>query len=58
VAERLRARGVEIDVSLITTTGDKLADVALANFGGKALFVKEIEEALLQRPRGRGPSTA
>jgi hydroxymethylbilane synthase len=49
VAERLRARGVEIDVSLITTTGDKLADIALADFGGKALFVKELEEALLQR---------
>ncbi len=49
VAERLRARGVEIHVSLITTTGDRLADVALADFGGKALFVKEIEEALLQR---------
>nr|MDA8085770.1 hydroxymethylbilane synthase [Nitrospiraceae bacterium] len=29
------------------TTGDKILDVALANVGGKGLFVKEIEEALL-----------
>jgi hydroxymethylbilane synthase len=49
VAERLRARGVEVAVAIITTTGDRLADVALADFGGKALFVKEIEEALLER---------
>jgi hydroxymethylbilane synthase len=49
VAERLRARGVEVAIALIATTGDRLADVALADFGGKALFVKEIEEALLGR---------
>jgi hydroxymethylbilane synthase len=32
---------------IIRTSGDRLADVALADFGGKALFVREIEEALL-----------
>ena len=32
----------------IRTSGDRLAQVALADFGGKALFVKEIEEALLE----------
>jgi hydroxymethylbilane synthase len=31
----------------IRTSGDRLAQVALADFGGKALFVREIEEALL-----------
>ena len=31
----------------IKTSGDRLAHVALGDFGGKALFVKEIEEALL-----------
>ena len=31
----------------IRTTGDKILDVPLAQVGGKALFVKEIEEALL-----------
>jgi len=47
VADALRARGVEIEMVVIRTSGDRLADVALADFGGKALFVREIEEALL-----------
>jgi hydroxymethylbilane synthase len=47
VADALRARGVEIEIVIIRTSGDRLADVALADFGGKALFVREIEEALL-----------
>lgn len=47
VADALRARGAEIEIVVIRTSGDHLADVALAEFGGKALFVKEIEEALL-----------
>jgi hydroxymethylbilane synthase len=32
---------------IIKTTGDKITDVPLAKVGGKGLFVKEIEEALL-----------
>ncbi len=49
VAERLRAAypGVEVRLETIKTTGDKILDVPLAQVGGKALFVKEIEEALL-----------
>jgi hydroxymethylbilane synthase len=47
VADVLRARGLEIELVTIHTSGDRLANVALADFGGKALFVKEIEEALL-----------
>jgi hydroxymethylbilane synthase len=47
VAARLRALGARVDVVPIRTSGDRLAQVALAEFGGKALFVKEIEEALL-----------
>ena len=47
VAAPLRALGVEVDLVPIKTTGDRLAQVALADFGGKAMFVKEIEEALL-----------
>jgi hydroxymethylbilane synthase len=31
----------------LTTTGDELRDVSLAKVGGKGLFVKEIEQALL-----------
>jgi len=47
VAAALRRRGVDVDLVEIKTSGDRLAHVALADFGGKALFVKEIEEALL-----------
>jgi hydroxymethylbilane synthase len=47
VARALGALGVEVEVILIRTSGDRLSHVALGEFGGKALFVKEIEEALL-----------
>jgi len=39
---------LEIDLNRIKTTGDKILDVPLAKVGGKGLFVKEIEEALLR----------
>ncbi len=42
------APGVEIELNKIKTTGDKILDVPLAKVGGKGLFVKEIEEALLE----------
>jgi hydroxymethylbilane synthase len=50
VAGRLRTAFPQRTVRLetIKTTGDKVLDVPLAQVGGKALFVKEIEEALLQ----------
>jgi len=41
--------GLEIELNKIKTTGDKILDVPLANVGGKGLFVKEIEEALLAK---------
>jgi hydroxymethylbilane synthase len=49
VASRLRAAFPTIALRLerIRTMGDKILDVPLAQVGGKALFVKEIEEALL-----------
>jgi len=37
-----------IELNKIRTTGDKILDVPLAKIGGKGLFVKEIEEALLK----------
>ncbi len=40
-------QGVEVEIIRIKTTGDKITDVPLAKVGGKGLFVKEIEEALL-----------
>jgi len=49
VADRLRAAwaGLTVRLETIKTTGDKILDVPLAQVGGKALFIKEIEEALL-----------
>lgn len=37
----------DIEIRTITTTGDRIRDRPLAEIGGKALFTKEIEEALL-----------
>jgi hydroxymethylbilane synthase len=39
--------GLEVELLKIKTKGDKILDVPLAKVGGKGLFVKEIEEALL-----------
>lgn len=36
-----------IDIVIIKTTGDKILDQPLADIGGKGLFTKEIDEALL-----------
>ncbi|MGA8179829.1 MAG: hydroxymethylbilane synthase [Desulfobacterales bacterium] len=38
---------LSIELVIIKTTGDKILDVPLAKVGGKGLFVKEIEDALL-----------
>jgi hydroxymethylbilane synthase len=40
---------VETRIEVIKTTGDKIQDVPLSQVGGKGLFTKEIEEALLDR---------
>ena len=40
---------VKVELTTIKTTGDKIQDVPLAKIGGKGLFVKEIEESLLQK---------
>jgi len=47
VAAALKALGTETRIDVIKTTGDKIQDVPLAEVGGKALFTKEIDEALL-----------
>lgn len=38
---------LSVEIAVIKTSGDKILDVPLAKIGGKGLFVKEIEEALL-----------
>ena len=45
--DRLAARGVESRIEIIKTKGDKVLDSPLHLIGGKGLFTKEIEEALL-----------
>jgi hydroxymethylbilane synthase len=48
VAGRLGARsGVPCEIVVIKTSGDRLGEVSLSEAGGKRLFVKEIEDALL-----------
>ena len=47
VADRLRAAGTRVEIVPMRTEGDRLAEARLATVGGKGLFVREIEEALL-----------
>ncbi|QQZ10689.1 hydroxymethylbilane synthase [Heyndrickxia vini] len=51
VADQLKKLGVpfEFEVKEIVTKGDKILDVTLSKVGGKGLFVKEIEQALLNK---------
>jgi hydroxymethylbilane synthase len=51
ISALLRARGHEVEIEIIHTTGDKITDVPLAMVGtkgglGKGIFTKEIEESL------------
>jgi len=49
IAERLRAvaPGLVVEVRIISTKGDRITDVPLSQVGGKGLFTKELEVALL-----------
>jgi hydroxymethylbilane synthase len=51
VADRLRrlAPSMRVNVVIIRTTGDRILDAPLAQIGGKGLFTKELEVALLDR---------
>ena len=50
VAALLRdTSGTPAEIVVIKTSGDRLADATLSEIGGKRLFVKEIEDALLER---------
>jgi len=48
VKSRLEKLGHEVNLKIVTTTGDKILDKPLADIGGKGLFIKEVEEALLK----------
>jgi hydroxymethylbilane synthase len=53
-AEHVRARleaahpGIGVELVPLSTQGDRILDVPLAKIGGKGLFVKELETALLE----------
>ncbi|MCI1593491.1 hydroxymethylbilane synthase [Heyndrickxia oleronia] len=51
VADQLKKLGVpfEFEVKEILTKGDRILDVTLSKVGGKGLFVKEIEQALMNK---------
>ena len=40
--------GLEVELKIIITSGDKILDTPLAKIGGKGLFLKEIEECMLR----------
>lgn len=48
IAELVRSRpDLEVEELHVVTTGDRITDRPLADIGGKGLFLKEIEEALV-----------
>ena len=51
IATRLQAAhpGLEVELVAMTSRGDQLQNAPLAKLGGKGLFVKELETALLER---------
>lgn len=51
VVDRLKEAnpGLEVNLEKIVTKGDQILNVTLSKVGGKGLFVKEIEQALLEK---------
>ncbi|MFC1534336.1 hydroxymethylbilane synthase [Thermodesulfobacteriota bacterium] len=51
IKNKIAARHPDVHVELVTikTKGDKILDSPLSKIGGKGLFIKEIEEALLRK---------
>lgn len=47
VADALSAAGVEVELVLIETIGDRRVDVPLHTIGGQGVFVKEVQRAVL-----------
>lgn len=48
VAEQLKSRGQSVNIKTWKTTGDIVQDRFLHEIGGKGLFIKELEEAMLR----------
>lgn len=51
IKDQLESRNpdIPVEIVIIKTSGDKIQDVPLAKIGGKGLFIKELEEALLRK---------
>ena len=51
IKDQLESRNpdIPVEIVIIKTSGDKIQDVPLTKIGGKGLFVKELEEALLRK---------
>ncbi|MGH9679450.1 MAG: hydroxymethylbilane synthase [Candidatus Acidiferrales bacterium] len=47
VADALRETGVETELVIIKTSGDKFQQTSFSQLGGKGVFIKELEDALL-----------
>src|SRR5256885_11569698 len=44
----LQATGIDAEIVIIKTTGDKLHQASFAEIGGQGVFIKELEDALLR----------
>jgi hydroxymethylbilane synthase len=44
--EKLKAAGLQTEIVIFTTKGDKILDVSLSKIGSKGVFTEELEEAL------------
>lgn len=47
VQSLLKAKGIETQIEIIKTVGDRIQDVPISTLGTKGVFTKEIEDALL-----------
>ena len=48
IKNRLEEMGYEVELKVFKTKGDKILDTPLALIGGKGLFTKELEDAMLR----------
>ncbi len=48
VADKLKSHGMDTEIMIIETRGDKILDVSISKIGSKGVFTEEIEEQLQQ----------
>src|SRR5919107_1130242 len=47
VKRKLTETGLQVEINIIKTSGDRFVDRPIQSLGGKGIFTKEIEDALL-----------